>query len=150
MAGNHFKGISPEVSTDTGGAKTHLEIVAAANHGFMMKRVSVAFQGITVTQEAYIVRLVRVTTTGTGTSITLVKTQEGWPDTIQATGKKNFTVEPTLGDVIDEMPVHPQGGWVDVVQFDSPTFIQGGKGLAVVIVSSAISIDCTCTIAAEE
>lgn len=149
MAGNHFKAIAPEVSTGTSGAKTHIEIIAAANHGVMIKRISVAFQGVIVTQEPYIVRVQRVTTTGTGTAITPKQTQEGWPDTLQVTGKKDFSVEPTLGDVIDEMPVHPQGGWIDVIQFDSPTFVQGGKGLAVVIVST-VAVDCTCTIAAEE
>ena len=149
MAGNHFTGVAEEVSTGTGGAKTHLELIAAANHGIMLSHVSVTFQGTTVTQEPYIVNITRVTTTGTGTAITLVKDLEGWPDNILTTGKKNFTVEPTLGDVLRSLVIHPQGGWEHVIQFDSPVFVKGGSGVAIVI-TSATAVDATSYINAEE
>jgi hypothetical protein len=99
-----------EVGLSAGVAKTVLQIVAAANHRVRVERWGVFFDGVSVTAEPVQVRVLRQTTAGTMSANTPKKLDDSIADSVLTTAQDNATVEPTAGDVLDVVDVHPQNG----------------------------------------
>jgi hypothetical protein len=89
--------------------KTIMMLVAPANQRVQCDGFSVSFDGVSATAEPVHVELVRFTTGGTMTAATPVRKGAG-TETIQTTGFKNATAEPTAGDVLRRYNIHPQTG----------------------------------------
>ncbi|MGH2710341.1 MAG: hypothetical protein ACRDH9_03940 [Actinomycetota bacterium] len=68
-----------------------------------------SFDGVSVTGEPGRLRLLRQTTDGTGTGATEALADPGDAAAL-CTGFHTFTAEPTAGEVLREIQVHPQGG----------------------------------------
>ena len=126
MAGVRISVPSGEVALSAGVAKTVLSAQAAANHRVLLKSIKVFFKGIVTTDTPVKVELIRLSSDGTATGATEVKVNEGDNETIQTTGKHTYTVEPTVGDVIEVWEVHPQTGLVVFYpQGEEPVVIGG-------------------------
>lgn len=69
----------------------------------------VSFNGTTPTAEPVLVELLRQTTDGTGTGATEAKYDPDDP-TAAITAFHSFTAEPTAGERLEQVLVHPQGG----------------------------------------
>lgn len=122
-----------EVALGAAAAKTVLQIVAPANQRLKIKRWGVFFDGTSSTAEPVQVRLLRQTTAGTMTALPMTK-QDTHAEAIQATAQHTATAEPTAGDVLDVVEVHPQSGYE--VQLTEQTYIKiGGAG--------RVGIECT-------
>ena len=131
MAGVKVSVPSGEVSLSAGVAKTVLSLKAAANHRALVKSIKVFFKGIVTTDTPVKIRLVRITTdSGTGSAITEVKVNEADNETIQSVGRHTFTVEPTIGDVLETWEIHPQTGLVVFYPPDDELVIIGGNEVA--------------------
>lgn len=91
-------------------AETIVQLVAATNHRIRVLGWGVFFDGTSATAEPVQVRLLRQTSAGTSSSLTLVKNHPA-DETIQTTALQDFSAEPTAGDVLDVVEVHPQGGY---------------------------------------
>lgn len=92
-------------------AKTILSVIAPAQFGADLLQFEIGFDGITATDKAVAVELVRYTADGTGTPGTIAQ-QSGRVITAGFTTKYNYTVEPTGATVIRRWSLTPIGGTV--------------------------------------
>jgi hypothetical protein len=148
MAGNRFKGATAAIATGTS-AKTLAQIVAAANHKVLIDGVRISFNGVSSTAEPIKVDILRQTTAGTMSALTLVKDPDDWSETMQTTAQHTATAEPTSGDVLHSQYVHPQQGTVWEFAFSRTIAIGGGDRLGV-RVTAAASVNALVEFAGEE
>src|SRR4051812_6455490 len=97
-------------------AKTIVQVVPGTNTPIRVVEIGVSFNGITTTDVPVTVDLLRQTTAGTSSSLTLVADQEQNTKTAVATALKTFTAEPTAGNVLRTWYVTPIAG-LFVIQF---------------------------------
>lgn len=136
MAGVYFTAASGEIAISTS-AITLIQIVAASNHGVHIYEWSVGFQGIDNTHAPIWVRVVRQTTAGTMSALTLRKDPDDTDETLQTTALHTATAEPTYGDVLWSGYVHPQQGfiWQPPGPHFTPIKIGGGDRVGIVVVA---------------
>lgn len=114
-------------------AKTVIQLNAPANQRIKVQRVGVFFDGASTTAVPGDVQLVRKTTAGTGTALTLAKQTSADSETIQTGATENHTAEGTnTTDIIDQWKVHPQQGLDLTYAFGQEKMIVGGGRLALV------------------
>lgn len=131
MAGVRASIISGEVSLTAATAKTVLSALAASNHRALVRCIKVFGKGIVTTDTPIKVELIRITaSSGTGTNVTEVKKNEADNETIQTAGRHTFTVEPTVGDILEVWEVHPQTGIVLPFSYEDAYVIMGGNEMA--------------------
>jgi hypothetical protein len=131
MADLKIQATSGEVSLLAATAKTVLMLKAAANHRDKLEGISISFKGAVPTDTPVRYRIIRPTTDGTSTAVTITKKDPSAGETIQSTAGKNFTVEPTAGDIVEEGEIHPQTGQKWFMPFGSEYKIPGGARLSV-------------------
>lgn len=149
MAGVRLKGSQSGVQTTTT-ARTLLQIVAATNHGVLVDEISISFQGTSNTASPIRVRVLRQTTAGTMTSLTLVKDPDDTDETLQTTAQHSATsTEPTAGDVLMQEYVHPQQGYTWQAPFGRLIKIGGGDRLGIEVLAAA-DVPATVRFSAEE
>ena len=102
---------SAAISTGSGANKTILQHTSPASIATVVKRASISFDGNSPTANKILVQIVRSATSGTATGRNPSKVNASDSETLQSTGKENFTVEPSGGTVVFEELVHPQGGY---------------------------------------
>jgi hypothetical protein len=137
MAALRFALTTAEIAANVAAAKTLLQLVAAANHRVKVESWGVFFDGQSTTAEPVQVRLLRQTTAGTMTALTPAKLDNGIGDTVQSTAQVNATAEPTAGDVVDVVEVHPQQGYEVIFPPGQEVIVDGGGRLAVEITAPA-------------
>ena len=123
--------VTAEISLVAATAKTVLQITPAANQPVKVASWGVSFDGIVVTEEPVLCRLIRSTTAGTGGASppTARYLDNDVSQSPQVTAAHNFTAEPTMGDLIDAFTIHPQTayqvwfpeGWEPVVSLEAGT-----------------------------
>lgn len=150
MAGVNWNANTPVVSLAAATAKTVLQIVAPANQRLLVRRFHVSFQGVANSDKPVLVEVVRQSTAGTMSALTLTKGHDGDDETLQATAQHTATVEPTTGDVLWRDVVHPQGGTLQVLLPESrPIPVKGGGRLGIRCTATD-AVDCVAGIGAEE
>jgi hypothetical protein len=127
---------SSAISTGTT-TKTILQHTSPASVATVVKRASISFDGNSPTANKILVQLVRSATGGTGTSRNPVKVNASDSETIQSTGKENFSVEPSGGTVVFEELVHPQGGYTAPEEIK----VKAGETLGFVVLAPA-AVNC--------
>lgn len=143
MAGLRVRANTAQVATGTS-LKTIMQIVAAANHRVVIPQISVSFEGVTTTDAPIDVQIMRQSTAGTMTSLTLTKDNDSDDETIQTTAQHTATVEPTAGDVLARKLVHPQG------RADFGPFVVKGGGRLGITTTAGVSVDCIVSALIEE
>jgi hypothetical protein len=118
-------------------AKTLLQIVAASNHRALVKSWGVFGKGVTSTDAPIKVRLLRQSTAGTMSALTPVKCNSADDETLQTTAQHTATAEPTAGDVLATIEVHPQSGYVEHFPFGSEIVVPGGGRLGIDVLAGA-------------
>lgn len=126
MAAFLGQGTTAEVALTAATARTVIQLVAASNHRVKLLSYGVYFDGTSSSAEPVQVRLLRQTTAGTMTSLTLTKRDDSIGETLQTTGQHSATAEPTAGDVLEVKEVHPQSGYEKVFPFGQEIIIGGG------------------------
>lgn len=135
MAGLIAVAAPGEIALAAGTAKTVLMITAAANHRDKLKEWGVAFDGVSVTAEPVQVKLQRYTTAGVFTALTpKIRKPAGAAETVQTTAGHTATTEPTAGDELASMEVHPQQGYHCMYQYGDEIELPG---------SGRVGIECT-------
>ena len=125
MARFHGRATRAGISTGTS-AKTLIQLVAPSNHRVALTGWKIGFHGTNNTHEPIKVDVLRQTTAGTMTSLTPVKADDSLAETLQTTAQHTATAEPTAGDVLDTMTVHPQTSYTEVVGSLNEILIGGG------------------------
>ena len=136
MAGVGFKAVTAEIATGTS-LKTLLQIVAAANHGVLLWEFSVSFKGTNNAAAPIAFNVLRQTTAGTMSALTLVKDPDDTDETLQTTGQHTATAEPTASDVLISELIHPQTGYTWQAPFGRAIKIGGGDRLGFRVLAGA-------------
>lgn len=124
------------VSLSAATAKTVLSVVCASNAPIRICEFGISFNGTSPTAEPVTVELCSSTQAGAGTSTSQSPVQIRGPTrTVQASGARNFSAEPTTLTVLKRWLVHPQSGIV----IQSPL----GREPEQVVTADAICIRCT-------
>jgi hypothetical protein len=119
-------------------AKTAVSAAAAANQVIKILSQRVSFDGATSTNAPALIESGRCTFggAGTSTSVTPSKLDPGRAETIQTTGAKNYSAEPTTITPIDPADVPQYNGFLEVMTPDSrPNIVVGGQGWVIRITS---------------
>jgi hypothetical protein len=148
MAGNRFRAVQTAITTGTA-VKTLMQIVAATNHKVRLDEISISFNGVSNTAEPIRVRILRQTTAGTMTALTLVKDPDDWSETIQTTAQHTATAEPTASDVLMAEYVHPQQGYTWQAPTGREIYIGGGDRIGIEVLAVA-SVSANVRVAGEE
>jgi hypothetical protein len=148
MAGVGFKGVTAEIATGTA-LKTLLQIVAAANHAVLIKELAISFKGTSNTAAPILVTVMRQTTAGTMSALTLVKDPDDSDETLQTTAQHTATAEPTAGDVLVRELVHPQTGFLWQAPFGQFIKIGGGDRIGIAVTAGA-DVNSVCRVVGEE
>lgn len=130
---------------------TLLQLVAPANQRVAVKQVSVGFDGVVNTNTPVLVQLFRQTTAGTvsGSSATIKPKADDISTAVQSTVQDGFTVEPTYGDLLWSMTVHPQTGCIYPLPIPGEIIVKGGGRLGLVCTAPQ-SVNAIATIEGEE
>lgn len=134
-----FSGLATtaEVALTAATARTTLQLVAAANHRVKVLAWGVYFDGTSSTAEPVQVVLMRQTTAGTASALTPTKLDDSIAETLLTTAQHSATVEPTSGDVLKRIEVHPQTGYEEQCPFGQEYIIGGSDRVGVVCTAPA-------------
>jgi hypothetical protein len=143
MAALRARANTAQVATGTA-LKTIMQIVAASNHRIVIPLISVSFEGISATDAPIDVQIMRQSTAGTMSALTLTKDNDSDDETLQTTAQHTATVEPTAGDVLARKLVHPQG------RVDFGPFIVKGGGRLGITTTAGVTVDCVVSALIEE
>ena len=130
-------------------AETVIQLVAPSNHRVKVLRWGVFFDGTSVTAEPVQIRLLRQTTAGTATALTLVKMDDSLAETLQTSAQHDFTAEPTPGDVLESFNVHPQQGIEIMYPLGQEPIIGGGDRMGLELTAPA-AVNCRAFMVFEE
>jgi hypothetical protein len=120
-----------EIALTAATAKTVIQLVAATNHRVRLIAWSVFFDGVSTTEAPVQVRLLRQTTAGTMTALTPTKRDDSIADTLLTTAQHTATAEPTAGDVLEAIEVHPQSGYQVYYPMGGEVIIGGGDRVGI-------------------
>lgn len=137
MAALLASAVTAEVALSAATAKTVLQITAPANHRVKVLGWAVAFDGVSTTEAPVVVTINRQSTAGTMTSLTPRPLDDSLSETIQATAQHTATVEPTTGNQVDGMNVHPQGGYQVMFPLGQEIIVGGGNRLGLICTAPA-------------
>jgi hypothetical protein len=104
------------VSLSAATVKTLLQFVPASNTPLKVVEIGISFNGVTASEVPVTVDLLRQTTAGTSSSLTLVGDQEDQSKSAVCTALQTFSAEPTAGNILRTFYISPNGG-LFVVQF---------------------------------
>lgn len=136
MSGGYTIETTADVALTAATAKTILSVINAANSLIRLTEFGVSFDGVSSTAEPVTVELCSSTQAGAGTSTSQTPVQLRGPTrTVQATGARNYTAEPTTLTVLKRWLVHPQTGIV--LQFPL------GREPEQTVTSDALCLRCT-------
>jgi hypothetical protein len=110
----------------------------------------ISFDGVSSTGEPVRVRLLRQTTDGTGSGATEVAWDPDNP-TANCTAFHTFSAEPTAGEVLAEMHIHPQSGIV--IQYPlgrEPVIDNAATSRVAIDVLAPAAVNCTAYLVWEE
>lgn len=127
-----------EVALAASTAKTVIQLTAPTNTRLKLLSYKVSFDGVSPTAEPAQVRLLRQTTAGTMSSLNPVKQDSGISDTLRSTGQHTATVEPTAGDVLDNIECHPQSGYEKLYPYGQEIKIPGTTRLGVEVTCPSV------------
>jgi hypothetical protein len=108
-----------------------VQLVAAANHRVKILGWGIFFDGTSTTAEPVQVRLLRQTTAGTMSALTLTKRDDSIADTLLTTAQHTATVEPTAGDVLEVVECHPQQGYQVWYPMGAEAILGGGDRIGI-------------------
>ncbi len=149
MAAFQGQAATAEIALTAATAKTVLQLVAAANHRVRLLSFGIFFDGTSTTAEPVQVRLLRQTTAGTMSALTPTKRDDSIADTLLTTAQHTATAEPTAGDVLEAIEVHPQQGYQCFYPMGAEVIIGGGDRLGLEVTAPA-AVNCRALFVFEE
>ena len=148
MAGIKSFATTGEITTGT--AKiTLLQVVAPANQRLKVREFGISFKGVVNTDAPILVEIVRQSTAGTMSSLTLVKDDASTDETLQATAQHTASAEPTQTAVVKSLEVHPQTSYTWQAPYGDELLIEGGGRLAIAV-TAGVSTSAVASMSIEE
>lgn len=131
MAAFQGQAVTAEIALSAATAKTVVQVVAATNHRVKILGWGVFFDGTSTTAEPVQVRLLRQTTAGTMSALTPTKRDDSIAETLLTTAQHTATAEPTAGDLLEAVEVHPQQSFMIMYPLGSEPIIGGGDRVGI-------------------
>lgn len=131
MADLQFTLRGAEIAAVAATAKTICRVSAPANQRLKLLGWGVYFDGTSSSNQPVVVQLVRPTSDGTMSAATLIKKDSGQGETIQSSGAVNATAEPSIGDIIQDVNIHPQSGYEKTYGLGQEVIVPGGGRLGI-------------------
>lgn len=136
MAAGYTVETNGDIALSAATAKSIMSVINAANSLIRIVEFAVSFDGTSATAEPVTVELCYSTQAGAGTTTSHTIAQVRGPTrTVQATGARNYTAEPTTLTVWKRWLVHPTSGIV--IQFPL------GREPECTVTADALLIRCT-------
>lgn len=107
-------------------AKTWLGITAPAHQRVKIKSVELFGFGTSNTDTPVQLDIIAITTDGTGTAGTFNPVDQDTTETPQSTFKTNYSAEPTYGNTLRTLAVHPQTGLAVFFPLNEEIVLKGG------------------------
>lgn len=124
----------------TTSARTMQLVAAASNHAIEWEQIEIGFDGTSTTGAQVLVELLKGASGGTATAANPAELDSSQPETVQSTGNKDYSAEPSGGTVFRSQYVHPQGKYIFTPINKAEARIAGGSSISVrVTVSSAVN-----------
>jgi hypothetical protein len=131
--------------------KTLVQFVPPANQRIVVNEWDVSFNGTSNTATPIEVDIVRQTSAGTSSALTIRKRNTSDSETVQSSALQTFTAEPTDGgDVPLSEQVHPQTGYTWQPGYGREVSIPGGGRLGLRLVTPGAGANATARLAGEE
>lgn len=131
-----------EVALVANTEKTVLRMVTpGSNQLVKFKGWGIYFDGAVSTDEPVAIWVRYQATDGTFTAQAAQKVWPSLSETIQSTGGRNASAEPTSSGVLYARNVHPQSGYEYTAPYGREDLIPGGKGLGIVC-RSCTALNC--------
>jgi len=137
MARIFVSATTDEIALVSGTAKTVLQVGTPSNQRDPILRWGVFFDGQDVSEEPVQVRLLRQTSSGTMTTLDVKLLDGSLSESPQTIAQYGASAEPTSGDVLDVVEVHPQTGYEKIYPLFQEPVIQGGGRVGIECTSSA-------------
>lgn len=134
MAGVLVDAVVPDEALAAASTETILQVVAPANHPIKVTGAQVSFKGTDNTAEPIRAEVLRQSTAGTASALGLVE-RSITGATIQTSAQQDFTAEPTPGNILEALNIHPQAGVVYDFPFDEPIWVAGGGRLGLRVIT---------------
>lgn len=134
MAGLEFQVLnSANVALAAATAKTILAVVAPAQQRVLVYEWSVSFDGVTASAVPVLCELIYSSAAGAGTATALTPTKRNPNDVeaVQSTANENYTVEPTVIQVLDEILISPTSGYKEIRPLKRAIPCTGGKTVGI-------------------
>lgn len=149
MAGLRCSASTPaDVALSAAVARTVLQLAAPANQRLLVREWSVFFDGVDTVGEPVEVRLYRQSDAGTMSGLTPSRLSAG-AETPQGAASHSATAEPTNGELLRVLQIHPQTGYDVILPPDLLIEVPGGGRLGIVCVAAA-DVGVLCSIVWEE
>ena len=128
--------------------KTLLQINNATNILLVVTGADITFDGVTNSAIPVVVKLIKVTTAGTGTARNPLKVKDT-STALQVTGTENHSAEGTNGNLMRIFHVHPQAGVVYQIPMRDEIELATAERLALKVTAPA-AVNALATIHGEE
>lgn len=128
--------------------KTVLQINNASNILLAITGCDVTFDGVSNSAIPVVVKLIKVSTAGTGSARNPLKVKDT-STTLQATGTENHSAEGTNGNIMRIFHVHPQAGVTYSIPMRDEIELASAERIALKVTAPA-SVNCLGTIHGEE
>ncbi len=138
-----------EIALSAATAKTVCQLRAPTNQRVKILAWGIYFDGISNSAEPVQVRLLRQTTNGTMTTLNPVKVDDSISDSLQTSGGHTATAEPTAGDLLKRIEVHPQSGYEEQCPFGQEYIVGAGDRVGIECTAPA-TVNCVAWIRFEE
>jgi len=131
---------TPEVALAAGVAKTVLQIVAPANQRLRIIGFGLFFDGTSGTDAPVLTRVLRQTTAGTFVSTAQIPTKadDSLAEAMLTRFQYDATAEPTPGDVMKRLNVHPQSGYEIMYPPGQEIYVGGSDRLGIECTAGAV------------
>ena len=149
MAGANFTVATTAVALPAATAKTVLMLRSVANHLVRLNSYTISFAGNAAGDVPVSCFLQKPSTDGTGVTATPVLTNPIASYTIQTGCFQNFSVEPTLGPVLDTFYQSPYGGFI-FKSFGEQGILLGASERLCITLTAPDAVNCTVQFTCEE
>jgi hypothetical protein len=149
MARFFVSATTDEIALVSGTAKTVLQVGMPSNHRAPIIRWGVFFDGQSVSEEPVQVRLLRQTSSGTMTTLDVRALDGSLSESPQMVAQYDASAEPTSGNILDVVEVHPQTGYEMIYPLMQEPIIDGGGRVGIECQASA-AVNVRAKIIAEE
>jgi hypothetical protein len=122
--------------------KTLTQLVAATDHRVKLLEVGISFHGVSNTDNPPTVDILRQTTAGTSSALTIVAVDSGISGAFETTALQTFTAEPTVGDILWTGAIHPQTGVIYQIPLGEEIIMPGSTRLGLrVLATVSVNVD---------